>query len=656
MASMAGAEDLEQTIAGIRQALQAVNASKAQSAKLSNTDAAQQPARDLEHASRPASAATRGAPPTPAAARGTPHKPRAPNLKGQDQLDRDIERLRQEKKQLEHDIAQTERRNLSRGGRSRSSAGSLDRSASSASSQDDVLFAARSLTRARPPAHFQKQNAKYDQAGSLSLSGLELPVSSMIPQAPLSTGTASARPPPSLLDTRRSLPSVPTWDERADHELKAYPAYLPNGHEKENRLLAPDNQKAQRSAPMIGRLSGRDSFGGELDFMQQSQNADMIAIESAWEHTAPHWATSERQTRGRSLRHTDSTISAADSVDAKYLFVENSSRDTDTIPLMTIHDENAPPATAYTTGARADRPANSEPQTSASAIEDSTSKKIWELVPGRQSAPDISGGYGDYGYSERLDEGSVNGDEMVYSDYGGTYSLRDLQTNPQARRDQDEGIQGSFPKLVAPKLLQRVQEDPRATTGHDTKSSQRETPRSMRSAPVASSFAQSASPVPHSGASQPSDEKLADAMSLVTCTSLFEPAATEEPEPVPPEHDQTTGWNQEWSVQAVRSDDKSLIAMPLGIVRTEDTDVVLFCSKSASACRVPCHVSVCHLSARSMLIILREAARQDLAGEGDRLAMEISRRMEEVRFLPPQLCRELFPPHCLPSTFRVVVR
>jgi hypothetical protein len=554
----ASAEDLEETIAGIRRALQAANAPRPEAAEA--PPASRRPPAQLVQNRQ--AAATRGAPPArtliPARAQG------------HDQLDLDIERLRHEKAALEREILQTERRNLSQG-RSSSSAVRLDETPVSETSHDGGgihLFPAASAyaTRAaRPTAQVEQWIAPTTAAPSLSLSQVERPVSSMIPQAPLPTGMAER----AMLDTRRSLPSFAlpnTWDERAESERTGYHAHVTNGHHEDKNLIRTVGKSSQRSAPIQTRrrvASDDNFFSGVQDFRQQMHNADMMANSTA-ENTAPQWATGVRE-RKRSQRQG----AEPPAVDVKHLY-PGSERDSDSMPLMTIYDA------AQSGGSGASReglafPSNSARHTSAPGFwpEDkpgtTPTKRIWQLVPhGRQSAPDMSGEY-----DVTHDRGK--NDENVFSDYDVQPAQNSTAPRLLERAQKSHTVHApenqvkstsKRPVRLTPKIASfSVNPD----DGLRPQIQQPQPPDSLRSGPSSS--------VAQSSHDQNFESTETSSKVLVTCTSLFSPLVSEEPHA--PTGDQKAERNLEWLVQvAQRSADSQQKPMPLVIIRTEDTDQV----------------------------------------------------------------------------------
>ena len=346
VAMSAVADDLAETIAGIRLALQAANAA----ARVPNVPV--QPR-------WPDPSKTSSSEPERVVAR----------LREDDELERDIERLWQEKKQLESDIAQTAQRHRFQTGRGDDDG--MGGAGEKGGADMPVRASAPRATRAARPQdnphsapHVGGEKAGGDHR--VFLSGL---------------GNSVAREIPTAVYRRNDLPATsPGWEEDADTQ------FFPNGHE---------NRPFLRAAPPLTE---------HLD----PSNVDINSYGSMAPELLRH-ARGMSDSAGPSPQDTHAQLS----------------------PPKASNNWKLPPAPVPL-----QRPQRSHgaPDSAPGNIEwpHRAKKGIWQLVP--DYAPDAReaefSDYSDYGVLGGSASDPVNNSheaEMVYSDYGGTYSLQDLK-------------------------------------------------------------------------------------------------------------------------------------------------------------------------------------------------------------------------------------
>ena len=381
-AMSAVADDLEQTIAGIRLALQAVNAP----AHVPDAPAARERLPDPADARPPAA---------PLARTGARGSSRTRASTEQDELERDIERLRQEKQRLERDIAQTEQRNRQQTGRD----------AVSDDDPDDgpgVLMRASAprVTRAAgpPPRPRGPEQSGGEQADRVSLSSLGNSVTKEIVPEP-----------------HRHPAMAPVWAPgwgRVD-EQKMYQQRGANGQENENQLQR-HRRPTQRAAPP----APEDLDPGDGDLRSYASVPPELA------------------------RHARGMLDNA--APAPLSLYNNRKLPPPPVPLQRPQRSQARPQRSsarpaightWNAGGAPDSAPEDHAWPDQAANVQRTTKGIWQLVP--DSAPEVAefSDYHNYTVSNAgmaEDPGSSGHDaEMVYSDYGGTYSLKDLETPPK---------------------------------------------------------------------------------------------------------------------------------------------------------------------------------------------------------------------------------
>jgi hypothetical protein len=354
------ADDLAQTIAGIRLALQAANA------------AARVP--DVPVQPR--------WPDPPKTASSEPERVIA-RLREEDELERDIERLWQEKQQLERDIAQTAQRHRFQTGRG--DADGVVGAGEEGGADVPVRASAPRATRAARPQD-RPQSAPHvggEKAGvdhKVFLSGL---------------GNSVAREIPTAAYRRNDLPATsPGWEEDADTKFSL------NGQENRPFLRAPP--------PLTEHLD--------------PSNVDINSYGSMAPELLRH-ARGMSDSAGPSPQGTHAQLSPPKASN-------NWKLPPAPVPLQRPQRSHCAPDSA---------PGNNEWPHHLSNMEQAK-KGIWQLVP--DDALDARGAefsdYSDYGVSGGSASNPVNNSheaEVVYSDYGGTYSLQDLKI-PQHRPKQ----------------------------------------------------------------------------------------------------------------------------------------------------------------------------------------------------------------------------
>jgi hypothetical protein len=281
------AVDLEATIAGIRQALAAVNAPRQEWVPHPQTLSPL-----LSPALVPGSKSKLD--PLPLSVYPSVHAvlPPAVIREEQDQLAKDIERLRSEKLQLERDIARNDQRN------SRSS-GHWQDEVQGREDEDGQVFARsarpKATRSAAPPADVR---SRLPYAEEPSRAGEALPQSvhpfhhlhsftDPVPQASflhekeMSTRTSQTMPEPEREG----------WDQSEDVGHKLYQMYFTNRQEGENKLHQPASpidvrpaMPARAQAPSANTAIHNTTAPG---YSQQFPDADMVPAHNSTQQTAP---------------------------------------------------------------------------------------------------------------------------------------------------------------------------------------------------------------------------------------------------------------------------------------------------------------------------------------------------------------------------------